>query len=53
MTKKEYLEALDRMLGCIDDMAKDIDKPEDAINLLRLQFDIVTAGYEVSCDKKR
>ena len=52
MTKKEYLETLDGMLGCIDDMAKDIDKPEDAINLLRLQFDIVTAGYKESESKK-
>ena len=48
MNKKEYLETLNKLLGCISDTANEVNDTTDFINLLRLQFDIITATYNCS-----
>lgn len=50
MTKEAYLRNLDKILDAIDDVAIDTEEPLDNIELLRLQFDIVTAAYNCSND---
>lgn len=52
MNKKEYIESLNKILGAISDTAEQIENPCDFINLLRLQFDILTAVYKCSNDKE-
>lgn len=46
MSKQEYVEALNKILGAINDTADEIENPSDFINLLRLQFDVLTAAYK-------
>lgn len=46
MSKQEYIEALNKILGAINDTADEIENPSDFINLLRLQFDVLTAAYK-------
>lgn len=50
MTKEAYLRNLDKILDAINDVAINIENPRDDIELLRLQFDIVTAAYNCSND---
>ena len=48
MTKEEYLRNLDKILDTINDIAIDTEEPRDITEILRLQFDIVTAAYNCS-----
>ena len=55
MTKLEYLDRIDKIVDTIDLLVKE-RKPlttSEAIQILRLQFDIITATYNCTKEEKR
>lgn len=50
MTREQYLQKLDRIVGTLSKVTEKAKEPRDHIEILKLQFDIITKIYE--CTKE-
>lgn len=53
MTKGEYLNKLDGMMDTVVKVSEKLKEPRDCIEILKLEFDIITKVYEITKEEEK
>lgn len=52
MTKEQYLNNLDKLMDTVVKVSEKVTEPRDCIEILKLEFDIITKLYECTKEGK-
>lgn len=52
MTKVQYLDKLDKIMDTVVNVSEKVTEPRDCIEILKLEFDILTKVYECTKEEK-
>lgn len=53
MTTVQYLKKLNRMMDTVIKISEQVTEPRDCIELLKLEFDIITKVYECTKEERK